>query len=64
MSSALSGLPRPGPVSPTPAKATMAIETMAYVASSSSVDRMAARPGVVSGSLVSSLTDTALSQPQ
>ena len=64
MSSALSALPSPTPVSPTPANATMAIETMAYVASSSSVDRIAARPGVVAGSLVSSFTATALSQPQ
>ncbi len=29
-----------------------------------SVDRMAARPGVLAGSLVSSLTATAVSQPQ
>ena len=32
--------------------------------SSSRVETMAARPGVLFGSLVSSLTDTAVSQPQ
>ena len=64
MSSALSSLPSPTPLSPTPAKATIAIDTIAYVARSSTVDRIAARPGVFSGSFVSSLTATALSQPQ
>ena len=63
-SSAFSSLPSPTPSVPTPANATVATLTIAYVASSRSVDRIAARPGVVSGSAVSSLIETAVSQPQ
>ena len=47
-----------------PAKASVAVETIPYVASRMTVEITAARPGVLAGSLVSSLTETALSQPQ
>ena len=52
------------PVVPTPAKATVATETKAYVRSSSTVAITAARPGVVAGSSASSLVATAVSHPQ
>src|SRR5260370_32888391 len=47
-----------------PAKARAAMLTTENTATSSTVDRTAARPGVREASLVSSLTLTAQSQPQ
>ena len=49
---------------PEGAQAIVAIDTTAYVSRRTSVEMTAARPGVVAGSFVSSLTETALSQPQ
>ena len=63
-SSELASLARLYSVSPTPPNATVAIETSAYVTSSRRVEMIAARPGVLSGSSLSSLTETAVSQPQ
>src|ERR1035438_5279415 len=60
----LAGLFRPIPFAPIPANATTATITIAYVMRSSRVERIAARPGVLFLSLVSSLIETAVSQPQ
>src|SRR5579872_1719851 len=57
-------LPSPIPVEPVPAKDWAAKITSAYVTSSRSVEMIAARPGVLFRSAVSSLTATAVSQPQ
>src|SRR5215470_13428111 len=62
-SPAFATLPRPLPVVLIPAKDCMEKMTRAYVHSRMNVDRIAARPGVLFLSLVSSLTASAVSQP-
>ena len=62
--SEISSLPRPRPSVPSPAYISAEIETSRYVSRIDTTQSRAARPGVFSASLDSSLTVSALSQPQ
>ena len=63
-SSALSSLPSPVPVVPSPAYIMAATVTMTYVKSRMTVVSSAARPGMRLGSFVSSFSARHVSQPQ
>src|SRR5215471_1530479 len=58
------GFASPTPLWPMPANACMAVITITYVTSSRTVEMIAARPGVLDLSAVSSFTDKVVSQPQ
>src|SRR6478735_8538849 len=62
--SEISSLPRPRPSVPSPAYIRAEIETSRYVSRIDTTQSSAARPGVFSESLDSSLTVSALSHPQ
>jgi hypothetical protein len=62
--SEISSLPRPSPSVPTPAYIWVAVATIRYVSRIDNTVSSAARPGVLSASLDSSLTVRQVSQPQ
>src|SRR5690625_1795898 len=64
MDSWFSGLPAPRPSSPIPAQAMTATVTMIYRVMMIKMVRVAARPGVLLGFLVSSFMVSTASQPQ
>lgn len=62
--SAVSGLPRPVPLSPMPAYICEAMAIIRYEATITTMASMAARPGVRALPVLSSLMDRQASQPQ